>query len=147
MWATNPVTSITPNHQHYSVYVNDIKWLKNIFPEEELFYKSSLNKTKIYDFLRLISPCFNTIYFVGLNFILFIIIGILFYRKREILSLYVLSSLVSSIVGSFIFCIFSPIPASNYIHPALISTIIAVIGISVYIFSKKNKYVKDEHYG
>ena len=135
MWRSDNITSITPNHQHYSVYVNDIRWLKTIFLEEELFYKSSLNKTKIYDFLRLISPCFNTIYFVVLNFILFIIIGILFFRKSNILLLYVLSSLVSSIAGSFIFCIFSPIPASNYIHPILISTTMAIIGIIVYFCS------------
>ncbi len=136
MWTINTTTSVTPYQRHYSKYMNDITWLKSLFLEKELFNKPSSYKITIYKFLRLISPCFNTIYFVVLNFVLFIIIGILLYKRRDILLLYALSSLISSIGGSFIFCIFSPVPADNYIHPILTSTIMAIVGLIVYFCSK-----------
>jgi hypothetical protein len=139
MWGSDAVSFITPYHQHYSVYMNDIEWLKSIFLEEELFYNASLSKVKIYDFLRLISPCFKTIHFVVLNFVLFVIVGILFFKRRDILLLYALSSLVSGIAGSFIFCIFSPVPSWNYMYPVLVSTIMATIGIVVYFFQRRIK--------
>ncbi|MBQ8750847.1 MAG: hypothetical protein IJZ30_04350 [Alphaproteobacteria bacterium] len=139
MWMTNAVTEITPNHQHYSIYMNDVKWLRTIFLDEELFYEAPESKIKIYNFLRLIFPVFKTIHFVVFNFVLFAVVLVMFFRRKDVMLLYVLSSLISGIAGSIIFCIFSPVPAWNYVYPVFISTIMAVVGLLLHFIIKSMK--------
>lgn len=132
MWMKKVFFYINISDNEHCIAKKDCSWLKNIFTNDELYYKASQHKIVVFNLLKKVFPTIPTILFVLLNFIFFILSGILFIQKKNIISLYILSSSVAGIASSFIFCIFSPVTDSRYIYPVLINTLISTIGIILY---------------
>ena len=107
------------------------------YSESELFYEAPKFKIKVYNFLKKLLIEVPTIFFISLSYILFVVTGILFIKKRDILLLFSLSSSIAGIAGSIIFCMFTPTIDSRYIYPVLISSLMSVIGIIVWLCHNK----------
>lgn len=121
---------------------NNFCWLLDrTFDKSELYYKPSPFKIKIYDILKSVFINIKTIWFVSLNFVLFIIYGIVFFKKRDELSLYILSASIAGIAAQIMFCAFSPVTDTRYIYPVLITTVMAVMGGIIQLCENKRNIV------
>ncbi len=137
MWHANTLDKIVYlNRKNRCLRETDTDKIINKYPYNEIFYKTPNSKIKIYDVLINLLPQIPTIFYILLNYILFIISGILFYKKRDLLSLYTLSSSTAGIAGSIIFCIFTPAIFPRYIYPVLASSLTSTIGIILHFCSK-----------
>lgn len=134
MWHVYPMqfSFFNPRQNKYCTNEISCNYLKSKYPPEEIFYNSPKIKIYIYNFLEGALFIIPTFLFILLNFILLGITGPLFYRTKDIILLYSLSSCIAGIVASIIFCIFSPTPESRYIYPVLISTLMSCIGFVIY---------------
>lgn len=116
------------------------KELQVLYPINELFYNPSTLKITIYDFIKKHLIQIHTIIFISINFMLFIISLILFFRKTNILLLYTISSSIAGIACSITFCSFTPATFPRYIYPVLINSLTSLIGIIVYFCNHDNLF-------
>ena len=137
MWYKDSLQYVDLNTRNHCLAKKSYDWLKGIYPDYELFYKSSLYKIRIYHFFKYIFVKIPTILFILLSYILFFVTGALFIKYKNIFLLYSLSSSTAGIAGSIVFCIFSPATTSRYIYPVLVSSLMAFIGIVLYFCDKQ----------
>lgn len=137
MWLSDTQKNVQLTDDKHCVTKKDCEWLTKSFSEKELFYKSTPAKIAIYNFLKKGLPTIKTIFFVCLNFILLIVAGILFIRRRNVALLYCLASSIAGVASSIIFCVFSPVTDSRYIYPVIVSTLMALGGGILYFCDKR----------
>lgn len=119
--------------------------LKNKYPSKELFYIHSPLKIKIYNSLKNLLPKIRPLAYISLNFVLSALALFFFFKKNDILLLYVISVSLGGILSSFIFCYFSPVPAARYIYPVLASTVASVIGSVTYLLEYRLRNTLKQH--
>lgn len=138
MWhAQTPSMEISLSENMHCLHASDCEKLKSKYPEHELFYQNSIRKIKFYNLFKKILPQVPTFVFIGLNFIIAVFAGILFMLKKNIFSLYSLSSAIAGISASILFCSFTPTIYARYTYPIIISTLMAVIGIFLAFLDKQ----------
>ena len=137
IWHVDPLLGVCLDltREEHCIRKKRCERLKDYYSHEELFYKAPQLKINVYNFFKKFLFVIPTFCFVILNFILLGIIGFLFFKKKNVMLLYSLSSCIAAIFGSIIFCIFMPAIINRYIYPVLISTIITIIGLVTSIVS------------
>lgn len=139
MWLNNTQVRVPFAGNNHCLVNTDCEFMKDIYSNNELFYQATPQKIAIYNSLQEALPTIETIWFVILNFILFIVAGIMFIKKRNVLLLYSISSCIAGIAASIIFCAFSPVTDPRYMYPILISTLFALIGFVLSFCSKQTE--------
>lgn len=137
MWHANSLDAqISFKEKNRCIRSSDSSKLIDKYPYNEIFYKTSVHKVQIFSFLNKLFLQIPTIFYILLNYVLFIISGVLFYKRRDLLSLFTLSSSIAGIAGSIIFCVFTPATFPRYIYPVIVSTLTSTIGIILHFCTK-----------
>ncbi len=137
MWHANSLDAqISFKEKNRCIRSSDCIKLVDKYLSNEIFYETPVQKVQILNLLKEIFPQIPTLFYITLNYVLFIISGVLFYKRRDFLLLYTLSSSIAGVAGSIIFCIFTPATLPRYIYPVIISTLTSTISIVLHFCTK-----------